>query len=229
MILYMVVNYLSHFLLTEKLAPLLNESNKTKIVQVASLGSFAVAGTDLSPSTAQGNPIASQPGGNTGFTIGRDVRAYGNSKLAQVLHARALSRRNRRWKVVSTCPQWVASEIVAKSTNFVNDWFYQLLAYPCNGYGINSVLKAVLATDEEGDFFTNTHLGCVALLDRIPQLLYTHAPVRDSMIWVVGTMVLLYQRWLPTGKTTTSSMASYNESLQEELYEWSLSEVSPWL
>lgn len=224
------VNYLSHVLLTEKLSPLLNQSDRPKVVQVTSISSFAVSGTDLSTSTTKTHPIASQPGGNTGFIVAKDVRAYANSKLAQLLHARALSRRYPKWRVVSACPQWVASEIVTKTGFAVVGYIFQKLAYPCHGYGINSILRAVLSNHgEESDFYTNTNIGCMALMDRLPRFCYDLVPIRDSMAWLMGMAILIYQRWIPAGGTATSSNSSYDTTLQDDLYQWSLSSVSQWL
>lgn len=116
------VNYLSHFLLTEKLlGTLLNKSRWPRVVQVSSSFHFAVDGSDLilSPTvttttaaaaaatTANANedgaaarPVASVPGGSHGFYFYRSQRQYANSKLAQILHARYLSSTERRDRVV---------------------------------------------------------------------------------------------------------------------------------
>lgn len=220
---------MSHFLLTQRLAPLLDQAENPKVVQVTSISSFGVTGTDLSTSAKQQkHPIASQPGGNFGFIVAKDARD-GNSKLAQLLHARALKRRYPKWSVVSACPQWVASEIVTKSGLAVVDYLFQKLAYPCQ-FGINSILRAVLSNNtEKGDLYTNTNIGCMTLLDRLPGFCYDLAPIRDAMVWLMGMAVLIYQRWILVGGTSASPNASYDTTLQDELYDWSLEAVSPWL
>jgi hypothetical protein len=90
-------------LLTEKLLPLLQQAPHGRIVQVASSFHVAVDGSDLAvtsttatttttTTTAMAAPIASRPGGSNGFFFFRTQRQYANSKLAQILHARALNR-----------------------------------------------------------------------------------------------------------------------------------------
>jgi len=63
------VNYLSHFLLTEMLLPLLLDSSPARVVHVASSAQNAIDFNDLTL--------------EQGYTGGR---AYGQSKLAQILH-----------------------------------------------------------------------------------------------------------------------------------------------
>ena len=58
------VNYLSHFLLTEKLLPLMEKSSEhPKILQISSTFHYGVDGSDLGGAA----PVASQPGGSHGF------------------------------------------------------------------------------------------------------------------------------------------------------------------
>ena len=71
------VNYLAGFLLTERLLPLLRRSAPARVVNVASLGQHPIDFDD---------PMLTR--GYSG------VRAYGQSKLAQIMHAIELSRRN---------------------------------------------------------------------------------------------------------------------------------------
>ncbi|CAJ1959817.1 unnamed protein product [Cylindrotheca closterium] len=231
------VNYLSHFLFTEKLKPMLNESVHPKVVHVTSITSFGVPGTDLLTTAAVSDkglqaqlqpPLASQPGGNVGFMAFKEFRAYANSKLAQLLHARALARRNPNWRVVSACPQWVGSEIVAKSQTAVVANIFTKLAYPVQGYGLNSILRAVLSTDEEDgkqDFYTNTNIQCMFWLEMFPGFCYNLLPIRDVMGLALGMVILGYQRWFVPGGPAKSATVSYDADLQEDLYEWSLSEV----
>lgn len=70
------VNYLAGFLLAERLLPLLRRSAPARIVNVASLGQSPIDFDD---------PMLTR--GYTG------TRAYGQSKLAQLMHAIELSRR----------------------------------------------------------------------------------------------------------------------------------------
>jgi NAD(P)-dependent dehydrogenase (short-subunit alcohol dehydrogenase family) len=70
------VNYLAGFLLTDRLLPLLRRSAPARIVNVASLGQHPIDFDD--PMLTRGY---------------NGVRAYGQSKLAQIMHAIELSRR----------------------------------------------------------------------------------------------------------------------------------------
>ena len=86
------VNYLAHVLLTEKLAPALNQSEKPIVAQMSWSFHWVGDWSDLIPGTKGQAPPASQPGGTGG--VFRTQRGYGNSKLAMIFHARALKRRN---------------------------------------------------------------------------------------------------------------------------------------
>jgi len=86
------VNYLAHVLLTEKLAPALNKSERPIVAQMSSSFHWVGAWNELLPDQKGQPPTASQPGGTGG--VFRTQRGYGNSKLAMIFHARALKRRN---------------------------------------------------------------------------------------------------------------------------------------
>merc|ERR1711920_1083839 len=87
------VNYLSHVLLSEKLIPLLEKSKlNPRIIQTSSTNHWLMDTSELVPSKNMDNdelsPIASRNEHNKPLP-----RAYPNSKLAQILHARHLSRK----------------------------------------------------------------------------------------------------------------------------------------
>lgn len=86
------VNYLSHVLLTEKLAPILAKSERPIVAQMSSSFHWVGDWSDLIPGENGEAPLASRPGG-VGFLF-RTQRGYGDSKLAMIFHARALKRRN---------------------------------------------------------------------------------------------------------------------------------------
>ena len=86
------VNYLAHFLLTEKLAPTLAKSERPTVAQMSSSFHWVGDWSDLIPGKNGEAPRASQPGGAGGLF--RTQRGYGDSKLAMIFHARAVKRRN---------------------------------------------------------------------------------------------------------------------------------------
>lgn len=87
-------NYLGHFLLTDLLLPVLKTTPQARVLQVSSNSHYFPSGADLStsggrliPPAAEVLPQKSSPE--------RDIRwraSYGNSKLAQVMHAIELQK-----------------------------------------------------------------------------------------------------------------------------------------
>jgi len=111
------VNYLSHFLLTEKMIPLLQKSADARVVQVSSSYHWGVDGSDLLPGPHGESPIASRPGGSHGLVLFRSQRSYANSKLAQIYHARAFKRYHpdlTNIRLISICPAWVGTSIAGQ-------------------------------------------------------------------------------------------------------------------
>merc|ERR1719162_436368 len=82
------VNYLSHFLLTEKLLQSL--SNGGRIVHVTSTFHWQVDGSELLPDRENGMPIAYQSD-PTLQSPKHLERSYANTKLAQIWHSRSIA------------------------------------------------------------------------------------------------------------------------------------------
>lgn len=80
-------NFLGHYLLTELLTPLLKTTGNGRIVFVASSAHLQVGGkslkcdSDTAPEAARGDIYSSS----------HWITAYGNSKLAQLLHMKTLA------------------------------------------------------------------------------------------------------------------------------------------
>lgn len=87
------VNYLSHFLLAEKLMPRLELSDKGRIVHVTSSYHWKVDGSELIPrrigSTIEPLAYQSDPPMMSEKHI---ERSYGNTKLAQIWHSRCIEK-----------------------------------------------------------------------------------------------------------------------------------------
>jgi NAD(P)-dependent dehydrogenase (short-subunit alcohol dehydrogenase family) len=226
------VNYLSHFLLTEKLMPLLKSSRNPKVVQVSSRFHLAVDGSDVSTFAGAKDPIASKPGGSHGFVLFRSQRQYANSKLAQILHARSLADKYGI-RSVSACPTWVGTSILGAGNGTMAQTFFEKTAFDMNGFGLSSILHAILDTDNPSeDFYFNTDWGIRESfpLDSWPEWTYKMAPVRDAVVGSLAyTFVYFLQGFFPARTYGRSSGQTYNKTLQEELYIWSRQAVSQWL
>jgi hypothetical protein len=174
-----VVNYLSHFLLTDKLWPLLSKSNKKYaiVAHTTSLSHWAVDGSDLYVSSHvnandygtsttrrnEGMPIAARPGGSTGFYFYRTQRSYANSKLALIFHARSLRLRQRQKRnqepsstwihTVSFCPGWVATNIAGPELAVI----LKYIAFSKQGWGIASALMSLFDNNTITDNATPTN------------------------------------------------------------------------
>lgn len=225
------VNYLSHFLLTEKLAPTLMNSSNPMVIQVSSSFHWAVDGSDLHPVDEE-PPVASQRGGSHGFILFRSTRSYANTKLAQILHARALKRRHpllSKARIISVCPAWVSTEISRNGGIFKSA--VGAGGYDVNGWGMASILLALF--DEAGgnnDFYTNTKLFDYAQYLMAFQSSWTYqVGIRDLVLSALAYTTLFIQQLFPEAKTTSTSPESYNETLGDALYDWSLAAVKLFL
>lgn len=246
------VNYLSHFLLTEKLLPNLKRSkvqNGPRIVQIASSMHLMVDGNDLVPGSGNEAPLASQP---IDSSLHR-IRSYGNSKLAQIYHARSLARELdslssassssiSKLKVVSVCPSWVATHIAGAEFKSVLDIF----AFRSDGYGLASILFAMFHGDvgatglsssnnnkdqHSNDYVTNCSILGKKLLSVIDKLV-TIFPVRyyrEIITWVGGMGLLLFQKAFASVDFRPTSREGYNVEQQDALYRWSKEAVKPWM
>lgn len=228
-----VTNYLSHFLLTEKLLPKLHDNNgddatrssirpKPVILQVSSSYHYGSDGTDLPE-------IAARPGGSLGGWIWRTQRQYNNSKLAQILHARALKKKYPHLRVVSICPGWVATGIARTSS--IQTFTLQKLAFAVDGWGISSALHAMFSTDNGDDWYVNSKGSKVTghLFPRSTPTWFYQWTLRDMMTTSVAMMILWTQHLFPYTGPAMSSPESYNETLSTVLYNWSFDAVAKYL
>jgi len=227
------VNYLSHFLLTEKLMPVLKKSVYPKVVQIASGFHYAVDGSDLSTHHGTRDPMASQKGGSHGFLFFRGQRQYCNSKFAQLMHARSLQQ-HHGIRAVSACPAWVGTQIGQKNGTLAHS-FFEATAFPMEGYGLSSILYAILDPKidrSEDDFYVNIDFfhGMPNPFDWMPSWTYETIPIRD-MIAASGAYSVAYilQRFWAIRGQGMAAKQSYDPSLQEELYTWSRQAVAQWI
>jgi len=233
------VNYLSHFLLSEQLLPLMERSSaKPRIVQISSSYHRAVDGSDLGVGVVgvglggpQTPPIASVPGGSHGFIAFRTQRQYANSKLAQIYHARSLQKHHQAVTAVSVCPAWVGTQIGFTEGTFIH-YLMKAAVFPADGFGLSSILHSIFDDDSptRDDFYLNTGIPGVELLERVLQpWMYSFLPIWDMTFSMFAVVLFVCQRFVPFYGTAKSSRVSYNERIQDELYEWSREAVSEWL
>lgn len=225
------VNYLSHFLLTEKLSTALMNSTSPTILQLSSSYHWVVDGSDLIP--VGGNPpVASMKGGSHGFLVFRSTRSYANSKLAQILHARALKRHHpllSKARIVSACPAWVNTQIAGEDGLF--KFVLEKASYDVDGWGLASTMLALFdSQNSKADYYVNTlvfDLGPYIMAFQ-NNLMY-RIGIRDLVGSVLAFSALFLERLFPESKPGHSSPAARDEVLGDALYDWSMNAVKEYL
>mmetsp|Transcript_17613 Transcript_17613/g.38425 ORF Transcript_17613/g.38425 Transcript_17613/m.38425 type:complete len:454 (-) Transcript_17613:147-1508(-) len=239
-----IVNYLSHFLLVEKLLPHLQASpSGGRIVHITSTYHYKVDGSELIPrtlSTSDGKAMPMAYQSDPALMSSKHVeRAYANTKLAQIWHSRSMSIRGGVPSVCA-CPTWAGTGIAGEEKRE----FMERFAFPVAGAGIASALNAMFRSDEElGDALSTTENGGQSIVANSRTVEYlplknvwmsdwvTKLGWRDGIVDFAG-LILLYGQWFTFGEflIQRSSPESYNnKSGRDALYEWSLKEVEPWL
>jgi len=225
------VNYLSHFLFTEKLRPSLereegagdgSERMPARIVQISSSMHHAVNGDDLVPSAELGGmPRAARPW----TSLGHRIKSYPGSKLAQLYHTRSLARRLPSLTVVAVCPSWVATGIQGKDGTKKS--LLDLFALQPSGFGIAPILFAMFhpyAGLSGADYVTSTS-GTVPIWI----MGYFPSGVREYVSCTGAYFFLPLQKLFSEVGFKRSSENSYDEGKRERLEEWSYRAVEEWL
>jgi len=217
------VNYLSHFLLTETLIPLLDKSTMAgapRIIQISSSMHAEVSASDLlipsTSSSSSSDNSSSQPSASLPLNTFRHLEhSYANSKLAQIYHARALTsklskhqhqksknkNKNSRIQVINVCPTWVGTSIAGGTDPETMTFFSNLrsnllhaLGYLSDGYGLSSILYAM---------FDDTHVGQSVVVDSTISTTTTTTTQQDYVISCVlsrplhkVTKLLGYYPWM---------------------------------
>ena len=166
-------------------------------------------------------------------------RSYANSKLAQIIHARALSRKFKEEgsniSMVSVCPGWVGTN-VAGTTGL--NMILQTIAYPSDGFGLASTLEAMFlpntGTNATMDYFVNSvgfdYLGFAVMNSGLVGKSWpVQTGIRDLIAWVSAIVLLFTQKLGSDPHHSFSSPESYNSTAQDNLYQWSKKAVSDWL
>ena len=245
------INYLSHFLLTELLLPLLKKRPGGRVVQVTSGFHYMVDGSDLRPSEGEEFPAAARSSRRSERHVSR---AYANSKLAQIWHARALSRRlveegggggggegSGGPSVVCACPSWVGTGIAGEGgRDFLARYAFR--AEGC-GPGITSVLNAMFRPEEElGDDVLGgrgtRYVGNSRVVENLAPFrevwmtsdFVTRLGWRDGIVKFFSLVILIFQQtFYDDFIIQETSPDACNIQGQDELYIWSKKLALPWL
>jgi NAD(P)-dependent dehydrogenase (short-subunit alcohol dehydrogenase family) len=223
------VNYLSHFLLTEKMIPLLKNSTRPTLIEMSSSYHWAVDGSDLMPFNNEA-PIAARPG-STHILFWRDQRSYANSKLAQILNMRALQRQDglSGIRMVSVCPGWVGTQIAGKQGSAVH-FILNSLAFDASSWGLASTFHAMFDSNDD-DFYISSKFQVVFryLIPLFKQPWTYRVGLRDLIGNLLAFAMILGQKFVAEAHGAISSPESYNVTLQDSLYTWSKQAVAEFL
>jgi len=224
------VNYLSHFLLTEKLLKKLINANG-RVVHLTSTYHWKVDGSELVPSSGSKHPKAyeSDPRkqGPRHFE-----RSYGNTKLAQIYHSHWIGAKTN-CSSVCACPTWAATGIGGED----NRDFLQKMAFSVSGCGpgLTSSINAMLRTDDELGDALNDGKSFVAnsrTLDYIKgKTLWLGLPIwRDKLADLIGIVLLLCQNMFHDDLIIQkTSKESWDVTKRDLLYSWSREEVQHYI
>mmetsp|Transcript_2291 Transcript_2291/g.5529 ORF Transcript_2291/g.5529 Transcript_2291/m.5529 type:complete len:433 (-) Transcript_2291:235-1533(-) len=236
------VNYLSHFLLTEKLLP--NLSKDGRIVHITSTFHWKVDGSELLPDDETGMPIAyqSDPEKQSPEHVGR---SYANTKLAQLWHSRSIVANyaptggGRRVSSVCACPLWAATGIAGDEAKEFLDR-YAFSVSDC-GPGVTSAINAMLREDEELGDALNDGKSFVANSRILDFLTVRHLLAsdfvtntlgwRDSLADFLAVVLLLGQKYKHEDfiLQQTSPESFNDKQRRDRFYRWSKEEVKQWL
>lgn len=224
-------NYLGHFLLTELLLPIMSKtSDFGAVVNIASSYHYLGSGDMLNPkingSNSSTSPMAARSVIND--YMHREL-AYGNNKLAQVLHAKELQRRiiasGQHVRTVSICPGWVDTGMLPAN---LGGKFVGKLAFQVEE-GILSTICGLFDSSLKGGEFVGNSYNIWA---RQPFLFVAAEQLRlKGPICSFIAMYLLFFQKLSYGQcyVEISSPDSMDENLSKALYDWSKSEIAQYL
>ena len=221
-------NYMGHFLLTDRLLPLMQHAEnispgrQTRIINVASSYHLQADGRMLASSSAGAAPEAARADINT--FVHRN-RAYSNSKLAQVLHAKELQKRVREEgredtgiRVNSICPAWVKTGILPPNAggDFVGNRAFSPKAASLIALG------AVLKNDIQGGDFVAIFRNFFTMQPWSSSLFaaMTWLRVRDMACNVLSMYILARQGSSYGVHVQPSSPEAEDIELQKSLFDW---------
>lgn len=232
------VNYLSHFLLTEKILQRL--SNNGRIVHITSTYHWKIDGSELLPDKGTGIPIAYQS--DPKLQSSKHVeRSYANTKLAQIWHSRSIAQalpKGARCSSVCACPSWAATGIAGdENKNFLKKYAFPISDF---GPGITSAINGMLRTDDElGDALNDgkSFVANSSILNslKVKYLLASKLVTktlgwRDKLTDLLGVLLLFFQKFkYGDFIIQETSPESLDKEKRDQFYRWSKEEVNQWL
>lgn len=223
-----MTNYLSHFLLTKKLLPVI----KNMIVQISSSYHWQSDGEMLRVSNLNDTSDPSMPFAARGDINDFNQRhvSYGNSKLAQVLHAGALKTRLEKEgssvRVVSVCPSWVGTDIAPPGPFRM---FVKTFAFT-PAQGIYSALMAMFRPEvKSGDFVGNTQVVPAIAPYFIKNVSVSGTNLRGFIVDAAAQVLMALQRFNFGWYVVSTSPEAKDTKLQDSLFEWSEEVVAKYI
>lgn len=130
----------------------------------------------------------------------------------------------------SICPAWVGTNIMPPGT--VGHPVIKYLGFDPKGWGIASSLYGLFSDDDpDADYFSNSRaLNLVAVKNEIAHAPWTFAfGLRDFGSFLMAFAVLALQKLTPAAEPSIASPVTYNENLQDQVYDWSKQAIADWL
>ncbi len=217
-------NYMGHFLLTRLLLPhMIRTENSSgsdiRIINVSSSYHLQADGTMLVPGP-DGMPEAARADVNTYL---HRSRAYSNSKLAQVLHAKELQKRaqafgSSRLRVHSICPAWVKTGILPDN---LGGQFVANKAFTPKAASL-AALGAILSNGLQGGEFVSVFQNFFTTQSWSSSMFHTLTAlgIRDFACNVLSMWILARQGNSYGFHVQPSSPEAEDADRQKALYNW---------
>lgn len=217
-------NYFGHFYLTEKLLPYMKNG---KIANTSSGYHYESYGHDLIKFDRPNNLPNFADGTDRDFN--HRASAYGNTKLAQVLHLKKLQRvldsknKTNEVKTFSFCPGWVRTNILPKGA--VGKYIASVAFSP--QASVTAVLYGLFDKDlEGGSFVANYRMPLTqSPIERFFITLFTNLKLKGLVVNIAALLMTFFQKASFGYNKLLSSHESYDIELADKLYDWSIQEL----
>jgi NAD(P)-dependent dehydrogenase (short-subunit alcohol dehydrogenase family) len=229
-------NYLGHFLLSELMLPILEKTSAFgTIINISSTYHF-LANSSMLMTPVKDTQKGSESQDSMPSAARSDINdsnhrkfAYGNNKLAQVLHAKELQRRlnkqNLHVRTAAACPGWVDTGILPEH---IGGKIVSALAFKVEE-GILSTMHALFSSNlQGGEFLGNSvnYWGSNKALMTYSKILGVKGPVGDFLaMWLLIFQKITYGEM----HVGPSSIESEDEELAKTFYDWSKAEMSAYM